>query len=143
MHTNPRGLEEQRERSGESRDGNVQTQDRVAGGYSRVKYYLSIRNDFHSSNTWARGNRGGQDPHLCAARNDGPPSSSALKNVAGTLPTGGDGYTLPAGREVKTEIPDILAQRRKADADRRLCGQAGTVRGGAVPLLEGATGNGG
>jgi hypothetical protein len=31
-------------------------------------------------------------------------NSSALKNVAGTLSTGGDGYILSSGREVKTEI---------------------------------------
>jgi hypothetical protein len=41
-------------------------------------------------------------------------NNSALKNVAGTLPTGGDGYALSVGREVKTEIPVKMASTSKA-----------------------------
>lgn len=54
MHTDKDGLEEQRTWGGESRDGNVQTQRRVADGYSLVKSILSIRSELHSSKgMWA------------------------------------------------------------------------------------------
>jgi len=55
------------------RDGECQTQNRIADRYSVVNYNVSIRNDLHSSNVEAGGRRRGEKPHPCAARKDGPP----------------------------------------------------------------------
>jgi hypothetical protein len=40
-------------------------------------------------------------------------TGSELQNVAGTLPTAGDRYTLWVGREAKTEIPDETLPARR------------------------------
>ncbi len=57
----------ERVRRRESRDGKCLTQRRVADVYSRVKYYLSIRIDFHSSNAGRGvGGAGGATGNVCA-----------------------------------------------------------------------------
>jgi hypothetical protein len=74
---------------------------------ARLEKEKCLRNGFEKSNF------GSWDFHLTTW------SGSALQNVTGTLPTGGDGYTLWVGREVKTEIPDkTLSVRRPRE---RVC----------------------